>query len=62
MALSQLLVAGDRLMMTDLDSANGVLVLRDGAWVELGVGESVELVPGMRVDLGGAVRFTVEHQ
>ena len=53
---------GEDVLVTDLRSTNGVLVLRQGAGPQrLHPGEPTVVEPGVVVDLGEGVTFTVER-
>jgi pSer/pThr/pTyr-binding forkhead associated (FHA) protein len=52
---------GDDVVLTDLRSTNGVLVVRPHAAPQrLQPGEATVLQPGVLVDLGEGVTFTIE--
>ena len=52
---------GEDVVVTDLNSTNGVLVARDGgAPQRLHPGEPFAVLPGAVVDIGDGVTFTVE--
>jgi hypothetical protein len=53
---------GDDVVLTDLHSTNGVLVVRcDAGPLRLQPGEPTVLQPGVLVDLGEGITFTVER-
>ncbi len=53
---------GEDVVVTDLNSTNGVLVVRDGGAAQrLHPGEPFTLLPGAVVDIGDGVTFTVEN-
>lgn len=53
---------GDHVLVTDLRSTNGVLLLREGHGPQrLHPGEPTVVEPGVVVDLGEGVTFVVEH-
>ena len=52
---------GEDVVVTDLHSTNGVLLVRDGLPQRMHPGEAVAVLPGVIIDVGDGITFTVER-